>query len=780
MGEWGKTPTTPAHIDANIHAAAPKNPPKRVFLGFQFSEIANMSSVTPETPTHLRVNQGRMEVAVPLHDLVVREILPGLGIDPASYWSHLEGVLSELAPKNNILLLKRYKLQAEIDTWHQSRCDAPHDPAQYRKFLEKIGYLLPEGPDFEVSPTKVDEEIACLAGPQLVVPVKNARYALNATNARWGSLYDALYGSDVVGEEDGAERGTGYNPVRGARVIAYARQFLDDAAPLANGSHADAMAYRVRAGALEVLFKGGLAVGLRDPERFAGYNGDPAAPREVLVRNNGLHIIIQIDPEHPVGRVDPANVKDLMLESAITTIQDCEDSVAAADAADKTEVYRNWLGLMKGTLTDTFEKGGRKLTRTLAPDLEFLDPQGKPLVLHGRSLLIVRNVGHLMTNDAVLLNGEEVPEGILDAYITATIALYDLRGIGSLRNSRQGSVYIVKPKMHGPEEVAFASAIFDRVEDALGLARNTLKIGVMDEERRTTVNLKECIRAARERIIFINTGFLDRTGDEIHTSMEAGVMVRKEAMKQEKWIKAYENWNVDIGLACGLQGKAQIGKGMWPKPDLMREMIETKAAHLKAGASTAWVPSPTAATLHAMHYHAINVWEVQNQLKTRTRASLDDILTIPLLGDTPLTREQVQAELENNCQGILGYVVRWIDLGIGCSKVPDINDVGLMEDRATLRISSQHIANWLRHDYVARRHVLETFKRMAVVVDRQNQNEPGYKPMSANFDESVAFQAACELVFGGVHQPNGYTEPVLHRRRRELKAAAAQRALSGG
>lgn len=733
-----------------------------------------MASETPESSvsTHVRVNQGRLEVAVPLHELVVKEVLPDLGIAPADYWTHLESVLSELAPKNNILLLKRYKLQAEIDTWHQSRCDAPHDHGQYRRFLEKIGYLLPEGPDFEVSPTQVDEEIACMAGPQLVVPVKNARYALNATNARWGSLYDALYGSDVIGEEDGAERGGAYNPIRGARVIAYARQFLDDAAPLVEGSHADAMAYRVRNGALEVLFKGGMASGLRHPERFTGYNGDPAKPSEILIRNNGLHIIIQIDGDHPVGRVDPAQVKDLVLESAVTTIQDCEDSVAAADAADKTEVYRNWLGLMKGTLTDTFEKAGRVVTRTLAPDREFLDPQGKPLTLHGRSLLIVRNVGHLMTNDAVLLNGEEVPEGILDAFITATIALYDLRGIGSLRNSRQGSVYIVKPKMHGPEEVAFACAIFDRVEDALGLARNTLKIGVMDEERRTTVNLKECIRAARERIIFINTGFLDRTGDEIHTSMEAGVMVRKEAMKQEKWIKAYENWNVDIGLACGLQGKAQIGKGMWPKPDLMREMIETKAAHLKAGASTAWVPSPTAATLHAMHYHAINVWEVQNALKKRPRASLDDILTIPLLGDTPLTREQVQAELDNNCQGILGYVVRWIDLGIGCSKVPDINDVGLMEDRATLRISSQHIANWLRHDYVARRHVLETFKRMAVVVDRQNQNEPGYKPMSANFDESVAFQAACELVFGGVHQPNGYTEPVLHRRRRELKAAA--------
>ncbi len=723
------------------------------------------------TYTHTRVNLGRMEVANPLYQLVVNDILPDLGLDPTAFWAMLEEVLTELAPKNNVLLLKRYKLQAEIDTWHQARCDAPHDPAQYKKFLQKIGYLLPEGPDFAIATTNVDDEIAITAGPQLVVPVKNARYALNATNARWGSLYDALYGSDVIPETDGATKAGAYNPTRGAKVIAYARGLLDKAAPLARGSHAEAVAYRVVNAELIIELKGGEQTRLQEAPKFAGYNGAPAHPTEVLLRNNGLHIVIQFDVKHPVGKADTAGVKDLILESAVTTIQDCEDSVAAADGADKAEVYRNLLGLMRGTLTDTFDKGGKTITRTLTPDLNFLDPQGNPITLPGRALLLIRNVGHLMTNEAVLLKGEEVPEGILDAVITATIALYDLRELGTRRNSRKGSVYIVKPKMHGPEEVAFACALFDKVEDMLKLPRHTLKIGVMDEERRTTVNLKECIRAAKDRLIFINTGFLDRTGDEIHTSMEAGVMVRKEAMKQEIWIKAYENWNVDVGLACGLQGKAQIGKGMWAKPDLMREMVDTKIAHLMAGASTAWVPSPTAATLHAMHYHHVNVWTVQNEIQKRARASLDDILTIPLLGDTPLTREQVQAELDNNCQGILGYVVRWIDLGIGCSKVPDINDVGLMEDRATLRISSQHIANWLRHDYVRRRHVLETFKRMAVVVDRQNANEPGYKPMSTNFDESVAFQAACELVFGGVHQPNGYTEPVLHRRRRELKAA---------
>lgn len=722
--------------------------------------------------THVQIANSDMAISKPLYDLVINDVLPDLSMNADEFWPKLEEVITEMAPKNNILLLKRYKLQAEIDTWHQSRCDAPHDPEQYKQFLQKIGYLLPEGEAFSVSTQQVDDEIATIAGPQLVVPVKNPRYALNASNARWGSLYDALYGTDVIGDSDGAEKGKGYNPIRGEKVIAYGRDFLDLHFPLNEGSHSDATDYAVNDGQFTVCLKNGNKTTLKETSKFAGYNGRIDAPSEILLRNNNLHVILQIDPGHTIGKNDSAHIKDIILESAITTIQDCEDSVAAADGEDKTEVYRNWLGLMRGNLSDTFEKKGKTITRSLNPDRHFLNPEGESISLHGRALLLIRNVGHLMTNEAVLLKGEEVPEGILDAVFTALISLYDIKGLSPLRNSRQGSMYIVKPKMHGPEEVTFACDLFNKVEDVLNLPRYTLKIGIMDEERRTTVNLKECIRAAQQRIIFINTGFLDRTGDEIHTSMEAGVMIRKETMKQKNWIKAYENWNVDIGLECGLQGVAQIGKGMWPKPDLMKEMVDSKMMHLEAGANTAWVPSPGAATLHAMHYHTMLVSDQQEKLKSRERASLDDILTIPLLGETQLSEIEIQQELDNNCQGILGYVVRWIDLGIGCSKVPDINDIGLMEDRATLRISSQHIANWLRHDFVKRIQVLETFKRMAEVVDRQNAHEPEYKNMAPNFDNSVAFQAACELVFGGVHQPNGYTEPVLHRRRRELKAEA--------
>jgi len=722
-----------------------------------------------DTQTHIRISNSDMQVSQHIYELVVNDILPDLGLEPSVFWTHLEEVITEMTPKNNLLLLKRYKLQASIDTWHQSRCDSPHNHEEYKRFLQKIGYLLPEGPDFAISTDHVDEEISTIAGPQLVVPVKNARFALNAANARWGSLYDALYGTDVISEEDGAEKGKGYNPKRGEKVFAYARKFLDQAAPLRKGSHADVTEYRVEDHLLRAIFSDGNSTGLKYTEKFVGYNGRTDAPSEILLRNNNLHFILMIDPTHPVGKHDRAHIKDMILESAITTIQDLEDSVATADGEDKAEVYRNWLGLMRGTLTDTFVKNGKQMTRSLNPDLHFFNQQGREMSLPGRSLMFVRNVGHLMTNEAVLIKGEEAPEGILDAVFTCLISRYDIKHLNQLSNSRKGSMYVVKPKMHGPEEVAFTCELFSKVEDVLKLPRNTIKIGIMDEERRTTVNLKESIRAARERVVFINTGFLDRTGDEIHTSMEAGIMKRKEAMKQEKWIQAYEDWNVDIGLACGLRGIAQIGKGMWPKPDLMKEMVDTKLAHLEAGANCAWVPSPTAATLHALHYHQVRVSDVQEKLMSRPRASLDDILTIPLL-DEKLTEEEIQQELNNNCQGILGYVVRWIDLGIGCSKVPDINDVGLMEDRATLRISSQHLANWLRHDYVRRTHVLETFKKMAVVVDKQNAGDPDYKPMSPDYDDSVAFQAACELVFGGVHQPSGYTEPVLHRRRIEMKS----------
>jgi malate synthase len=718
------------------------------------------------------VKIGELEIASELHDFVEGELLPKLGMPPAEFWSSLSAIITGFTDRNEQLLQRRDELQAQIDSWHAARRQAelPHDHVEYKEFLHSIGYLSEPCPDFQIDTANVDEEISLQAGPQLVVPVKNARFALNAANARWGSLYDALYGTDAIGEEDGAERAGSYNPKRGAKVIQRVRDFLDQSCPLSNGSHHDATAYRIQSGGLQVQC-GGKTTELENPKQLLGYRGEKEAPEAILLINNRLHIEIQLDSESEIGRIDKAEVSDVLLEAAITTIQDCEDSVAAVDGEDKAEVYRNWLGLMSGELQETFIKSGTSLTRVLSEDRQYLSPEGDEFTLPGRSLMLVRNVGHLMRNPAIRYLGEDVFEGILDAVITGAIGAIDVMGKNRLRNSRQGSVYIVKPKMHGPEEVRFACELFSAVESMLGLEANTLKIGIMDEERRTSLSLKQCIGEARSRVVFINTGFLDRTGDEIHTSMEAGPMVPKADMKATRWIQAYEANNVDVGLACGFKGRAQIGKGMWAMPDRMADMLEQKSAHPRAGANTAWVPSPTAAVLHAMHYHQIDVAAVQKELARRPAASIDDILQLPLEQEVgKLSEDAIQSELDNNAQGILGYVVRWVDQGIGCSKVPDIHDVGLMEDRATLRISSQHIANWLHHGICSPEQVVETLLRMAAVVDEQNRHDPLYQAMAVDPDNSIAFQAACELVFSGRLQPNGYTEPVLHRARLAKKA----------